>query len=229
MPIPTLDEVTKEALNALTLADLKAGADFAYAFHIGWDGTIAVAHVQLMRNALEIGTTQSLEEFLKDNNLLFEDQIYGSYTKDDIPGGQEALPRLALRLGRFITPLNILEKDGIFVPRHAYMNPGGEVENKAVVYFDLDLIQPILYYSDLSDERKGNMRELLDGNEGWQPKHFENRDAVNSGLHFAQELWRASVNGFNKYRHESPATVTELADRLIEYYGKIVMDPVPSN
>ncbi len=207
----SLDEATKRALNALSSEDVN---NYRYMHAIALYGLEALAHNYLVGKALEIESDEDLAQFLADNDLVFGEKHYGSFTFDDI-GDKLHLQGLEFNLG-FITPLRILEKDGIFVPEYAYKLRGDFV--RTVHYFSGDYtnMQPYGTWKMSPDDARGLMERR------WQPEDFKDKELMSRGLQFGQDLWSSCVAEFERYKGELPTHVATLAQKLINYYSAII-------
>lgn len=246
MEYPTLDEATREAIDALTLEEVDRSvldlyherygnddeerirrlcteANSGYSHEILWYGVEAIAHVHLMRMALDISEGRlSVDDFVSKYSLDFDGALSGIFV-----------------------PLRKIELDGVYIPQPAYAERwhGGEPSEKKrpVCLFNGDYHNRIGYdYTPVETDHWGPdkqyARQLI--SRKWQPSDLENQVLMEQGVRFGRDLWRTCVAGFEwhcKYRHEGwgwkeshqAQRVTDLGRKLIAYYDGIVNVPNP--
>lgn len=232
MELPNLDEITKKALNELTIEK----GSCAYEHEIIWYGIDAVAHVHLMRMAKDISKGRlSKEKFIKKYELEFGNK---NHSFGDWDHG-------------FVVPLEKIESDGIFIPRQAYLNAEGERFDRKVWFFNRDYCNVFLYNADKYPVR------LIE--KKWQPSDFENSELIEQGIKFGKDMWEICVKRFEEYKGKpkervtysyknrgaildwflprkqvrtvemivQPQKVTELGEKLIAYYSALIYGPTP--
>lgn len=196
-----LDIKTKRELDELTSDELDRKNSYAYNHELLWYGLDGFAHFWLMKQArlfIEQGKdTQELQ------------QRYG------IKRGNEMKHSLAFLYGNtFFYPFSIVIQDGIYVPKHAL--------RKETVLFDR---------SDIPSNRRFENNQVMNlCNRRWNLEDFANKELVEQGMTFGKELWKSGVKGFYKYKdgtediHKQSNKVTELGEKLIQYYSEIIED-----
>jgi hypothetical protein len=199
MKVPNLDEATKKGLDEITKEKVISSCE-AYDHEILWYGIEAVAHAYLMQMALDISKKLPQDEFVKKYDLNFESQDYG-----------------------FIVPFEKIESEGIFIPQLARCRWPSE---RRFHLFSPDYRNRIR--SDCWVERD-YARQLLDRK--WQSSDLEDAELVLQGVKFGRDLWKTCVDGFHKMkkgvlRPAQPLEITNLGEKLIEYYSTIV-EPTP--
>ncbi|MFA6073802.1 MAG: hypothetical protein WC758_06840 [Candidatus Woesearchaeota archaeon] len=209
MNLPDLDIMLKNTLNSLTLENLKFGTDVNHGFNHGLllYGVEAITHNYLMQKAEDVSAGKlSKGEFIQKYNLGF------------LTDGKDIGLEFAIKkYGFFVAPINTLESEGIFIPKQADWNILGEKLNKKVNLFGLDYTN--LIYRD-NWTNKDYALSLI--HRKWQPEDLENPELVEQGIKFGEDMWKTCVAEFNEYKHRQSASITDLGQKLIDYYSKIV-------
>jgi hypothetical protein len=210
-----LSPEVKDGLNGLSKEEVKLSVNYAYRHNLLGYGVNAIAHVHLMRKAKEylLPKILPLAEFIAKYGLTF-DKRWG-----------------------LLGPLKKIESDGIFVPRQkhwAEYGEDGEEDEIILNYFGQDYGNKLL---SGEDREKYRYAEAL-MKKKWQPEDLENPELLEQGLRFGQDLWTICVQDFHSSKNGTirvlfpdgrrllnppqPQKVTDLAERLIEYYCELL-------
>ena len=209
MELPKLDEATKNGLNELTVEEVSREVSYSYEHEMLWYGVEAVAHAHLMRMAKDISDGRlSQEKFVEKYGLDFGSKNSG-----------------------FVFPLEKIESDGIFIPQQAYWGSDGQRCERKVHFFEHDYINRVRHDGWIEKEYA---MQLIDRK--WQPSDLENPELVQQGIKFGRDMWRTCVEGFHREKNgdpefndpAQPQKVTDLGEKLIEYYSALVSEPTHS-
>jgi len=216
MQFPDIDESTRKAVNALTLEEVKGENSHPYNHEILWYGVDAVVHFHLMTVAQDIsGGKISQEEFFERYELRFNDSLH-----------------------LLIVPLEKIESDGIFIPKHAYWDKKGNIRKRRrkIFLFNVD------YNNFIRGEGwvdKEYARQLT--YRSWHPSDLKDPVLIEQGVKFGRDLWITCVDVFEKtkdgdgclmgvdadgkeyYSPPQPEKITDLGEKLIAYYSAIVL------
>ncbi|MBL7054923.1 hypothetical protein ISS05_04150 [Candidatus Woesearchaeota archaeon] len=202
MPLPNLDEVTRNGLNELNVNEVSSEVSYAYNHELLWYGVDAVAHVHLMKMARDISEGKlSLDEFIDKYNLdCIGSPSYG-----------------------FFVPLDKIESDGIFVPQQTYLQ-----NLKKTCFFDQDYINRVLLDSWVEKEyankligRKWQLSDLENPALIEQGVKF-GRDMWRTCVEGFHQLKNGDPGSNDPAQ---PKKVTDLCKKLIDYYSTLIFEP----
>ncbi len=209
--LPQLDEQVRTALNGLQIDSAECKP---YHHEILIYGVDALTHVYLMKKAQEVvrGET-SLEDFSRRYELDFTQESQG-----------------------FTGSLLVMEKEGLFVPQQA-SGLRLKLREGKVWFFNHDYgcrfrgEKILARYYGIPAEDSSYTEELMERK--WELADLSDADIVERGLKFGKHLWSISLKtyeqtlkGFGKSREsvpKQPEEVTRLVQKLIEYYGGIIL------
>lgn len=200
----------KEKLNKISINtgryEIEGKECYAYLHELVYYGIEAIAHIELMKKAIEISKNKiSIEDFFKKYKIDFE-RINGNVINNG-----------------FIGSLRSIENEGIFIPTHAYFNK----EDRKIYFFSADYKNRIYTWP----ENKLSLIELA--NKKWNfSKDFNDIALVEQGLIFGKCIWESCIKGFEKYQkgvkeysiQKQPKNITNLGKRLIKYYNSVISE-----
>lgn len=200
MTIPAIDAETRHACEQLSRDELVrvGGVSSPYEHEILWYGIEAVAHVHVMRMAQAvISGSMAPEAFMEMYQLQFGTVGRGS---------------------GFDGSLKAIERDGIFVPEHAYWFFPGD---RTVSFFERNYINRTCHPSWRNKEY-AYAWALMDRT--WKPSDLSDRSMIEQGIRFGRDLWVTCTEGFERavVRNAQPERLTELGRRLIAFYSAII-------
>lgn len=198
MQLLNLDEATRKGLNELTAEEVSRSVSYAYQHEILGYGIDAVVHTYLMRMARNISEGKLSKEEFAKKYNLELGNQYG-----------------------LIVSLKQIEFKGIFIPQQAYWDR----DDRKIHFFNPDLGNRV-YHDSWID--KDYALQLID--KKWQLSDLENPKLVEQGIKFGRDMWRTCVEGFNRTKREysQPQKITNLGEKLIEYYSVLVSEPTLS-
>lgn len=200
MKIARINPKVRKDIDSLT--DIEIGINYAFAHELIWYGVDAFAHVYIASMARDsISEKMPFKDFTEKYDIEIRKLSFSS-------------------LLRLSFPLTPIKNDGVFIPHHS--NPIDRVVN--IMYPD--------YRNRITKEswpsNKTRARELI--NMEWQVTDLKDPYLVNGILQFGKDMWTTCVQGFRQHASGIPIfkigkqsqKVTDLGEKLIEYYSEII-------
>lgn len=218
MVYPRLDEEIKKAADAVTVEEVRKS--YAYHHSILWYGLDALAHNLLVRHALQLQQEADLKTFLEKYDVRIGGVSYGT------PVSEEGLTLVVPQNSTIGFPKKAV--DGVSFPRYSWDSykiaeyvhfVSGDYQN--CFSGSLEIFPNMTNYPDGNEV----LRELVAFfGQRQEPSVFLDKFRMKRVLQFSQHLWDYSVTSFEKHKHEQPARITQLGERLIAYYSQIVCE-----
>lgn len=221
MNYPTIDNATKEAVEALTSADI--GNAYAFSECVVRYGVEAVCHAVFMQQALEFQNETDVTAFLTNHDVVVRGKAYGNASMDQI--SDPRAKSYATNRGRIVFPKKAMGSDGVYVPTETVQR-----RDNHIILFNGDYINLCMNPETGEFDAYPDGREIMDyfaTNPGIDV--FLDKDMIERGLRFSQYLFDKCVKDFEKYKEERVGIkppqseyMTDLGRKLLSYYRTIV-------